>query len=316
MRQTARRPFLGQVVIGGPSRRCNDAIMAQCLTRRFEPRIIVADNELVKTLMPPKQPLRNHLAWCLQTPSSSSVRRKNFCFHQNPVSFLRLCQSNCGFKQQNAGRMKKYAVILHFSLAKTLNYYILRYDECNKKEGDTEVQERIIFLRLFCGDEPEREDAVFLEARRAFFANPETDQGRVLRKEQEENGVSSRIQYRFSGKKPLWIVREGRRTAQKLVCRKDGSYAVLTFDERGTMVREEMYSAGQLACVTEYRDASSRHHRRARRYCGAAGNFENRRANLRLCVPGGGLENKEGAAGAQGVRIAQRCLTQTEHLLL
>ena len=47
------------------------------------------------------------------------------------------------------------------------------------------MQNRIIFLRLFSGDEPEREDAVFLEARRAFFENPEADGGRVLRKEYE-----------------------------------------------------------------------------------------------------------------------------------
>ena len=117
------------------------------------------------------------------------------------------------------------------------------------------MQYRIIFLRLFSGDEPEREDAVFLEARRAFFENPEADGGRVLRKEYEANGARYVCQYRFSGKKPVWIVREGRRAVQKIANRKDGSYAVLTLDKNGAVVREELYSAAAAWMrITEYRD--------------------------------------------------------------
>lgn len=124
-----------------------------------------------------------------------------------------------------------------------------------EKRGDAEVQERIIFLRLFCDGQPNREDTVFLEARRAFFADPQGDGGRVLRKEIETDGIGMNCQYRFSGKKPVWIVREGRRIVQKLVCSRDGSYSVLTFDNKGEVAREEQYSAadGWLG-VTEYRD--------------------------------------------------------------
>lgn len=116
------------------------------------------------------------------------------------------------------------------------------------------MQERIIFLRLFCGEQPNREDIVFLEARRAFFADPQGDGGRVLRKEIQADGVNMSFQYRFSGKKPVWIVRSGRRIVQKLVCGRDGSYSVLTFDDKGEVAREEQYSAadGWLG-VTEYR---------------------------------------------------------------
>ncbi|MDD6174411.1 MAG: hypothetical protein PUC59_01425 [Firmicutes bacterium] len=117
------------------------------------------------------------------------------------------------------------------------------------------MQERIIFLRLFCSEEPDQKDAVFLEARRAFFADPQGDGGRVLRKEIETDGIGVSCQYRFSGKKPVWIVREGRRIVQKLVCSRDGSYAVLTFDEKGEIAREEQYSAADgWIGVTDYRE--------------------------------------------------------------
>ena len=117
------------------------------------------------------------------------------------------------------------------------------------------MQDKIIFLRFFSGGELPHEDALFLDARRAFFSKMEEDENRVQRTEYDINGVRRACQYRFNNKKPVWIVREGRRAVQKLVCRKDGSYVVLTLDEKGLIVREELYSAiDTWLGITEYRD--------------------------------------------------------------
>ena len=119
------------------------------------------------------------------------------------------------------------------------------------------MQERIIFLRLFCGEQPNREDIVFLEARRAFFADPQGDGGRVLRKEIQADGVNMSFQYRLSGEgRSLsgWQFAAGGGSCRSWSAARDGSYSVLTFDDKGEVAREEQYSAadGWLG-VTEYR---------------------------------------------------------------
>lgn len=129
-------------------------------------------------------------------------------------------------------------------LQKQRFYYIIRevVAQLERKRGLI-VPDRIILLRLFSGEALEGGEDVFIKARREFFRDPEADQGRLQHVQADVSGVSLDYQYRFSGKKPVWVVRKGRRTVEKLVGRRNGEYSILSLDDNGNTIREERFTS-------------------------------------------------------------------------